>query len=91
MRWKRMDKNKQTTALIIIAVALIAALGYIGLDSYNERKAQEQLNVYQNGLQAGYTQAILQLMQQASTCQQVPIMFQNQSLNIIAVECLKEK
>ncbi|HZX45001.1 MAG TPA: hypothetical protein VFF28_04935 [Candidatus Nanoarchaeia archaeon] len=86
-----MDKNKQTTALIIIAVALIAALGYIGLDSYNERKAQEQLNVYQNGLQAGYTQAILQLMQQASTCQQVPIMFQNQSLNIIAVECLKEK
>ena len=45
-----MDKNKQTTALIIIAVALIAALGYIGLDSYNERKAQEQLNVYQNGL-----------------------------------------
>ncbi len=38
----------------------------------------------------GYQVAILQVMQQASTCQPVPLTFGNQTINLIALECLQQ-
>ena len=54
------------------------------------KKQQEQLTVYQQGAQYGYEQAIIQVVQQAATCQQVPLRIQNQTINMIAVDCLKQ-
>jgi len=70
---------------------LVLAAGYISINKYQQNRQQEQLSIYQQGMQAGYEQAIIQLVQQAVTCQQVPINVQNQTINLIAVECLQTK
>ena len=42
------------------------------------------------GYNQGYTDSVIALLQQVSTCQQpVPVTFGNFTLNVIAVECLK--
>lgn len=83
-----MDKQKMIT--IALAVVVVVALAYIFIGKYQESKTQEQITIYQQGAQDGYQQAIVQLVQQAATCQQVPITVQNQTLNLIAVECLRQ-
>ena len=82
--------EKQTMGLIGVAIVLVIALSYIVVDKYQEGKVQEQVAVYQQGMQVGYEQAITQLVQQAATCQAVPINFQNQTINMVAVECLQQ-
>ena len=81
--------EKQTIIMIVLSVLLVLAVGYIGTDKYQQNRQQEQLSIYQQGMQAGYEQAIIQLVQQAVTCQQVPVSVQNQTINLIAVECLQ--
>ena len=81
--------NKQTIVIVILSVLLVLAAGYIGVNKYQQNKQQKQLSIYQQGMQAGYEQAITQLVQQAVTCQQVPVNVQNQTINLIAVECLQ--
>ena len=81
--------NRQTIAIIVLSVLLVLVIGYICIDKYQEKQQQKQLSIYQQGMQAGYKQAIMQLMQQAVTCQQVPVSVQNQTINLIAVECLQ--
>lgn len=80
--------EKQTIALIAVAILLVIAVAYIGVGKYQQSQTQKQLTIYQQGVQLGYQQAIVQLIQQAATCQQVPVTFQNKTINMIAVECL---
>ncbi|MBL7159947.1 MAG: hypothetical protein ISS95_00110 [Candidatus Aenigmarchaeota archaeon] len=75
--------------IMVLAAALVITIGYIGVGKYQETQTQKQLAVYQQGAQAGYEQAIVQLVQQVSTCQQVPVIVGNQTINVIAVECLQ--
>jgi len=83
-------KIKSTIVIVILIVLLAIALGYIGYVEYAKINTQKQLSVYQQGAQAGYEQAIIQVMQQASTCQQVPLHYNNNTVNLIAVECLQQ-
>ena len=76
---------------LVLLILFVLSLAYIFFDKYQEGQQKEQLSIYQQGMQAGYEQAIVQLMQQAATCQQVPIFVGNQTINIIAVECLKQE
>jgi len=85
-----MKKISNKTIILALAILLILAISYIGVGKYNQRQMQKQVLVYQQGLQAGYQQAIIQIMQQAVTCQQVPLFAQNQTMNIVAVECLQK-
>lgn len=73
--------NKQTITIIILSILLVGTLGYIGYDKYSE---PEQIEL----VQYGYYQAILQVAQLVSTCEQVPLTIDNQTINLIAVECL---
>lgn len=88
-----MKVNKQSVTIFILVLLLLLAVGYMGTTRYQSAKQSEQLNILQQGVQLGYEQAITQLMQQASTCQPVPIWVGNQTvnktLNLIAVECLQ--
>ncbi len=94
-----MKINRQAIAIIILIILLVFAVGYISLDKYKTRQLQNQILIYKQGLQAGYEQAIIQLFQQAMTCQQVPIWAPvqagnqtvNKTLNLVAVECLQQK
>lgn len=78
-------------AVVVLALLLAGAAGYIGLDKYQQQQLEKQMSLFQQGAQAGYEQAVIQLYQQAATCQPVPIRVENQTMNIIAVECLKTK
>lgn len=81
--------KKQIWIIIVLAVLLVIAGGYIVMGKYNEWESEKDLNLFQQGSQYGYEQAVLQLMQQAATCQQVPLNVDNQTLNVIAVDCLQ--
>lgn len=76
------------TGLIVL---LVLALGYIGYSEYSDWKQAQDLSFYQQGAQLGYEQAIGQLYQSAVTCQQVPLTLNNQTINLVAVECLQQK
>jgi len=77
------DKKKVLiTLLVAIIVVMAAILVYIfvigpNITGYAVDRQRE-----------GYQIAILNIMQQATTCQPVPLTFENQTINLIAVECL---
>jgi uncharacterized membrane protein (DUF485 family) len=82
--------QKQKLALIVVSIALAMSIVYIAVDAYQAMMLQEQFNAYQQGVQVGYEQAVLALVQQVSTCQQVPVTYGNQTINVIAVACLQQ-
>ena len=73
---------------IILLILVFALAGYIVFEKYSDMQQETQLTIFQQGAQYGYEQAVISLMEQASTCQTVPIYYENESLNLIAVECL---
>jgi hypothetical protein len=80
------DSNK---VVIVLVVLLLVAVGYIGfekLTAYDDARTNEQVS---QGAQIGATQAILAIAQQAAQCNQVPLIVGNQTINIIAVDCLQ--
>ena len=81
--------KKNTWIVIGLITCLVLTIGYIAVDKYQEQKQEEQLEFFQQGVQYGYEQTVSQLIQQASTCQQVPVVYENQTINLIAVECLQ--
>ena len=85
--------KKQITIMIILGVllvlALVLALGYIVIDKFQAARQEEAMQIFQQGVQVGYEQAVLQLIQQALTCQTVPVYAGNTTINVIAVECLQ--
>lgn len=86
----KMKIPKQKAAFIAVTIALVVCASYIAVTELQKIRDQEQLSAYQLGAKAGYEQAILQLMQEASTCREVPVMYANQTMNVIAVACLMQ-
>ena len=76
--------DKKTIIIIALGILILVGLCYFLIPKYRLTQQQE-------GFQIGYEQAIIDLMQQASTCQQVPITYQDDTLNLIAVECLQNE
>lgn len=81
-------RDTQKAAIWILAVLLAIALIYIGYGMYQNFRYKEQVSAANYGYQTGYGDAVVKLMQQAATCQAVPVTIGNQTLNLIAVECL---
>ncbi len=74
--------NKQIITITILVILLVVSLGFIFQDKYIEQKVQQ-------GASLGYQQAKMDIIQMAVTCQQVPVRIGNQTINLIAVECLQ--
>ena len=91
MEINHQKRDKQKIVIIVLMFLLILAVGYIAFDKFKERKLQEQMGIYQQGAQYGYEQAIIQVVQQAVTCNEVPLRVENETVNMIAVDCLKSK
>ena len=80
-----MEKGKNKT-LIWILIAVIVVLAGLVLYMLVIRPAiTGNIVGWQN---EGVTYAIASIMQQATSCQPVPLTFGNQTINMIAVECL---
>jgi len=73
---------------VILAVLLVLSLGYIVYGKFVAWNQQKDVSNFQSGAQYGYEQAVSQLFQQVQSCEQVPIFVNNQTINIVAVECL---
>ncbi len=84
-----MKPKKQNWLIFGLILVVVILAGYIAMGRYNAAKQQEQLSIFEQGAQYGYEQAVMQLAQQAATCQQVPLYVGNQSINLVAVECLQ--
>jgi choline-glycine betaine transporter len=84
-----MVKFGQKTLVMLLLVLLVLALAYIVFDKYMDYQEQQKFEVYQEGMQYGYQQAIIQVMQQLATCQPVPLYAGNATINAVAVECLQ--
>jgi len=81
--------NKNEIVIFLLVILLIVAIGYIVFDKLQENKARREIEIYQQGAQYGYQSAVIQIMQQATSCQQVPLYAENMTINLIAVECLQ--
>ena len=83
--------KKNGVIILVLSIALLVAIGYIGLSVYQNVKAQKEQNLYIQGAQEGFKTAIGQIIQTAATCQQVPLTFENTTVNMIAVECIQQQ
>ncbi len=79
-------ERTNNTMFIVLILLVIGAFGYIGYDKYSEITLEKEALIFNQG--AEY--AVLQIMQSASTCQQVPLTMDNQTINLVAVECLQQ-
>ncbi len=87
-----MKKEVNKKVLIWIPlILLILVVGYLVFDKYTSAKEQEQISIFERGAELGYQQAIVQMMQQAQTCQPIPLYVENVTVNMIAIECLQEQ
>lgn len=69
--------------LILVIVILLAIIAYVFI-------VRPTITGYIiEGHNQGYERAILQIAEQATTCQQVPLTIGEQTINLIAVECLQ--
>jgi uncharacterized membrane protein YebE (DUF533 family) len=82
--------KKVAFSMVVLIVLLALAVGYIAYDKYSVWKQDQDFGIYQQGAQEGYEQAVMQMFQQASSCQQVPLTVENQTIGIVAVECLQQ-
>jgi fucose 4-O-acetylase-like acetyltransferase len=88
---RRIERNKisrQKVLVFLLALSLTIAISYIIFDKLEEIKREEHINIYQQGFQNGYTTAVVQLFQQVSTCQSVPLRVGNQTISVYSVECI---
>lgn len=83
-----MIMKKQKEIIIVLIALLVVAGGYIALDKYNEGQLREKNEIARSAALIGYEQAIIEIARMAATCQFVPLIVQNQTINLVAVECL---
>lgn len=78
-----MKKEKlKTIIIIVLAMIILVSALFIGISKYNQ---VQQLK----GAKIGYEQCIVDVMNQVSTCQPVPLIFNEQTINIVAIDCLQ--
>ncbi len=81
-----MKNPTKTTTIIIALISLLIISGiYIGVTTYNEMMLRKEYEFFQQGA----TSAIVQIIEVAIRCEQVPLIFGNQTVNLIAVDCLQ--
>jgi hypothetical protein len=77
--------NLLVKILILVIVVLLVIIAYVFI-------VRPTINGYTIEKQnQGYEYAILQIAEQAATCQQVPLTIGEQTINLIAVECLQSQ
>ncbi len=83
-----MDKRKNILITVLV-ILLVLAVGYIVVGSYIGWKQNQNIEIYQQGAQYGYEQAIIQVAQLAVVCEPVPLRIENQTINVVSVDCLE--
>lgn len=83
-------ENKQLRKGIMIgAIIILATIGVIFLASNQYTKFQDEI-LLEGGI-AGYERAIIDILSIVTQCKQIPIIYQNETLNLFLVECLQNQ
>ncbi len=83
-------KEKNVWVIAALVVLLLAAVAYIAIDKYSDKKVERDNLIYQQGVQAGYQQTVIQIANSVSSCQQVPLVVGNRTVNIVWIDCLNQ-
>ncbi|MCL5018513.1 MAG: hypothetical protein M1416_01965 [Candidatus Pacearchaeota archaeon] len=81
-----MGKDKRDK-LILALVLVIATLLIVLIFIFVITPAINGMII--KGQNDGYTYALLTIMQKAAACEQIPLTLENQTINLIAIECLQ--
>jgi hypothetical protein len=79
----------QNIVILILLILLFFSVGYIVAEKLQEKKQKELAETFQQGIRAGYENAVLSMMQRASSCQSVSLYANNQTMELIDVGCLQ--
>ena len=79
----------QTTVILILSILLLGALGYIGYVKYNEYSQQKQQQQILGYASLGYQQAIVDIASLATSCEPVPLIIGNETIEMVAVACIQ--
>jgi len=82
--------NKLKLAFIIVLILFILSIGYIGINVYNKYQTNKDNDIYSKGAIFGYGQAIEQVYTEVTQCKEVPITFNNKTITIFSIDCLKD-
>lgn len=86
-----MKKDRRGLVILILAAVVLVLLGVLSYAMFLKPAFSGYVvNAQTAGVQYGYEQTILTIMQQASTCQAVPLTYGNQTINLVAVECFQQ-
>ena len=81
----------RNTVIFVLIAVLVISLGYISFEKWKDKKSEQEINIFKQGAQYGYEQAVLDVMQRATACQPVRLFAEggNVSIEMIGTECLK--
>ena len=82
--------KKEIIVIVVLFSLLIGALGYIGIGKYQNNQFEMKQEIFELGAQYGYEQAVVSVINIASSCEAVPLRNGNVSLDVVAIECLQQ-
>ena len=88
-RWCLMILNKQKLIIIGLSAGLIFFIINFGLDILVESRQEEILDYYQQGFDAGVTEAVTLLFAQTENCEITSLTMGNDSKFLIDYSCLE--
>ena len=80
-----MELNWNSIIITILVILLLGAVGYFGYEKSGEYINKKQVE----GYSIGYQQAVIDMYNEAVQCKTIPLTFQNQTITMVAGECLQ--
>jgi predicted negative regulator of RcsB-dependent stress response len=81
--------NRLGILTLVLGVLLIATVGYISFDKYQNVRDTQMRMAYQQGYDLGITASVVSVFQQTNNCQITTLTVGNMTKQIIDVACLR--
>jgi hypothetical protein len=81
----------QNIIIVVLLILLSVSFTYIFTNYITQKKQVQDQEVFNQGKELGYKQAIVEIIQKAVTCEFVPLYVGNQSINLLAIECINQE
>lgn len=81
--------NKQLW--VVVLILLVSIVGYIGYDEYTEYRLEKDQQIALEVYQYANQQIVIEIFNIAVRCESIPITSNNQTVNLIAIECMPQE
>lgn len=82
------QSKPKSHAYYMLIILIIGLLGYVGYIEYTDYMVEYDNKIMEQGVQFGYEQTILQIIEKSLTCEPVSLIVNNETINLINIECL---